>query len=100
MKQTLVSERRRAPRHSVEPITWVVWRDASGETQRVRGQCLDVSDGGIRVRISRAVEIGTEVEVGVPIRQITRRGTVRHCTSADGWHNLGVEYTTEPSDRS
>jgi hypothetical protein len=92
MEKQPPQERRREERFIAEPDAWVAWTEPSGHRLHLRGRCLDVSSLGIRIETDRAIPVGAQVTIGVPVRKLQRTARVRHEHPSGPHHVIGFEY--------
>jgi hypothetical protein len=72
---------------------WI--RDDAGIEHHWLATCLDLSLGGIGIRIDRSLSPGTEMDIAVHQPEVSFHGraVVRHCTpAADGEFTVGLEF--------
>ena len=79
-------------RISVSSIAWVEVADPLRKDYRIAGRCLDVSKGGVCVRVPQTLEIGALVRIGVPSERIQAQAEVRNCTEIDGQFEVGLRF--------
>jgi hypothetical protein len=81
-------------RHRRIPFIGMVrlaWEDAQGQTRHAQGQCIDVSEGGIRVEVHTAVPSHTHVMLNAERIQLSGGASVKHVARYGSKYLLGLE---------
>ncbi|UCF38824.1 MAG: PilZ domain-containing protein [Acidobacteriota bacterium] len=73
------------------PIT-ISWQDSAGTAHEVRGHCLDLSAGGLRMELRDPIEPGTSIKFEVLTRNLRGEASVRHCTAVGAKYEIGVQF--------
>lgn len=76
----------------IDSVAWVSWKGAGGVCQKVRGRCLDVSRGGMRLQVPVSVPAGSRVTIGVPSKEWETNAEVRHCTPQGRMFQIGAKF--------
>jgi len=80
----------RAP--SAESVT-LSWDDSAGQAKFAIANCLNVSVGGISVRVNQAVPVRTSVRLRSAKLKLAVTATVKYCVRHNSWYRLGLEFT-------
>ena len=83
---------RRHARYSVEAAVHVSCNDADGRQLAMTGSCLNISEGGLMMRLPEAIPILSQVSFRISDLDFEGTGTVRHCGSAADYSLVGVEF--------
>lgn len=94
-------EERRHTRHPLPGKVKVHWRTPDGHSFHEPAKCLDISRGGIRLALNRAVAVGTLVHLESPDFRIAGVAYVRNCVMKGTQYLAGIEFAgglqwTEP----
>src|SRR5712691_6987259 len=86
-----MSEKRHYFRERSQGAVQLTWTDSMGVLHTSRGECVDISQGGLRVELRDRIELRTVVQVKV-LNSPPRTATVRYCDSQKLKFILGVEF--------
>jgi hypothetical protein len=81
-------------RHRRIPYTGPVrisWQTTDGLARYIQGNCLDVSEGGLRVQASQPIPARTLVQINADRLKLSGSATVRHVERRDSKYILGLE---------
>ncbi len=92
MEAATESNRRAYERMPVDSVAWISWKDADGVSRKVRGRCLDVSRGGMRLQAPVSVPAGSLITIGVPSKEWETSAEVRHCAPVGRMFQLGAKF--------
>jgi len=85
-------------RHYRVPVSYEVvlyWEDDSGAVYTTRPRARDISNSGLRVESSVAIQPGTHVCLEVPRHDSAIETVVRYCAPEGGAFRIGVEFEKE-----
>lgn len=80
-------EKRREPRYPVSK-TGIVHPVHPIERLRLQAYVMDLSSSGMKLRVERPLDRGTQLQV--LLEDVIIFGEVRHCTESEGRYNVGV----------
>lgn len=80
-------DKRREPRYPVNK-TGIVHPVHPIERHRLQAYVMDLSSSGMKLRVERPLDRGTQVQV--LLEDVIIFGEVRHCTESAGRYNVGV----------
>ena len=86
-----MSEKRRYLRERSQGAVQLTWRDSAGVLHTSRGECVDISQEGLRVELRERIELRTLVQVKV-LSSPLRTATVRYCSPQKEKFILGLEF--------
>ncbi|HEU0143103.1 MAG TPA: PilZ domain-containing protein [Bryobacteraceae bacterium] len=88
-----MSEKRRGPRQVSSHDLEVAWGDAGGVLHRIRAICVDVSEGGMRLKST--VKLPLHENVHFKFKKIRFSGTarIRQVTWRGTYYIFGAEFT-------
>lgn len=87
-----MSDKRRKQRQLFDCTLEISWHDARRAAHTLTVQAIDLSNSGIRVESSEAIELGTEVYVRAERYGLTGFTSVRHCGHRGLKYVLGLEF--------
>jgi PilZ domain len=97
-KQSMRRHRRRFYNGAVR----VSWTDSSGDTKYVRGTCVDVSEGGLRLEGPEPIPVRSYIGVSADRIKLAGTASVRSMVRHGAKYLLGVELSqplrTDPLD--
>ena len=85
-------------RHYRVPVSYEVvlyWEDASGAVYTTRPRARDISNSGLRVESTVAIQPGTHVCLEVPRHDSAIETVVRYCEAEGSAFRIGVEFEKE-----
>jgi hypothetical protein len=97
-----VSERN-SRRHRRIPYAGPVrisWQDTGGHTRYIRGECIDVSEGGLRILTAESIPMDTVVALAADRLRLTGSATVKHVDRRDAKYVLGLELAAAALERT
>ena len=71
----------------------MLWQDASGRERVTSAQLVDISVGGLKVRVDEAVPVRSYIICNDHKLGISGRGAVRYCNYLKGKYEIGVEFS-------
>lgn len=80
-------DQRREPRYSVLK-TGIVHPVHATERERLQAYVMDLSSSGMKLRLEKPLERGTQLQV--LLEDVIIFAEVRHCTASQGRYNVGV----------
>ncbi|QOY85355.1 PilZ domain-containing protein [Paludibaculum fermentans] len=86
------NEERRHVRHPLPGKVKVHWRTVEGHSFHSPAKCLNISRGGIRLELERAIPVGTLVNLECLQFRIAGVAHVRHCVAKGMGFVVGVEF--------
>jgi hypothetical protein len=69
------------------------WIDRDNTPRSLSGECLDISEGGIRIRIHSPLEIHTYVSIKFPGANLHGAASVRSCMRERMGFIAGLQFT-------
>jgi len=87
-----IAKRRADTREVVFSPIRVFWEDSAGSAHEVRGHCLDISAGGLRMELRDPIEPGTPIKFEVLTRDLRGEASVRHCMAVGANYEIGVQF--------
>lgn len=95
-------EERRHARHALPGKVKLHWRTQDGHSFHEPAKCLNISRGGIRLSLNRAITVGSLVHLESPEFRIAGVAYVRNCISKGTGFVVGIEFAgglqwTEPT---
>lgn len=90
-----MSDKRRKQRQLFDCALEVTWKDSQAVSRTISVQAIDLSDSGIRVESSEAIDLHTEVFVRAERYGLTGSTAVRHCSRRGTKYLLGLEFHPE-----
>ena len=69
------------------------WIDPNGIPRTLHGQCVDLSEGGIRIRLPNPLDIHTYVSIKFPLADLYGSASVRSCVSDRMSFIAGLQFT-------
>lgn len=85
-------ERRRQVRHAISGTLRISWRDGAGRKKVSDAELINVSVGGLRVKVAENVPVDSIVSCDEPKQGICGTGSVRYSNSFQGKYVLGIEF--------
>ncbi len=88
-------EQRRHSRVRYIGVVFLSWEEPGGDDNddnHVMGRCVDISQGGLAVQLSKRIFVGTEVRVRADWVKLDGLATVRHSREAGGVFQLGLQF--------
>jgi PilZ domain len=61
----------------------ISWQDTNGQTRYIRGECIDVSEGGLRIETAEPIPIHTLVVMAADRLKLTGSATIKHVDRRD-----------------
>lgn len=93
-----MSERRSQVRLFDSELVMVGWRAGPTDLKQL-GNVVDVSLGGIALRVDQALPLGTTVEISYGFcEDDSLTGTVKHVSERPEGYFLGVEFASDSKD--
>jgi hypothetical protein len=86
-----IRRHRRIPHIGPVVISW----SSAGETQYVRGKCLDISEGGLRLELTVGIPQMTDVFLKAEKVNVSGSARVRHTARYGSKYLIGVELSHE-----
>jgi len=87
-----MNDKRRKQRQLFDCSLEISWKDSQGNSRTITAQAIDVSNSGIRVEASEAIEMHTEVYVRAERYGLTGSTAIRHCSRRGSKYVLGLEF--------
>ncbi len=81
-------------RHGRIPFIGIVrlsWEDAQGQPKYAQGQCMDVSESGLRVEVNTAIAPRTRISLNADRIKLSGSATVKHVVRYGSKYILGLE---------
>lgn len=81
-------------RHRRIPFIGMVrlaWEDAQGQTKFANGQCLDVSESGMRIEVNTSIAPRTRIMLNAERMKLSGSATVKHVVRYGSKYLLGLE---------
>lgn len=69
----------------------ISWQDTAGQTRYIRGECIDVSEGGLRIETAEPIPVHTLVVMAADRLKLTGSATVKHVDHKNSKYILGLE---------
>jgi hypothetical protein len=69
------------------------WIDQDNTPRSLSGECLDISEGGIRIRINSPLELRTYVSIKFPSANLHGSASVRSCMRERMGFIAGLQFT-------
>ncbi len=92
MAMAAKNEERRHVRHPLPGKIKVHWRTAEGHSFNAPAKCVNISRGGLRLELDRAIAVDTLVNIESPEFRIAGVAHVRHCVPKGLRFVIGVEF--------
>ena len=89
-------------RHHRIPYTGPVrisWQTSDGLARYIRGNCLDVSEGGLRVEAPESIPARTLILLNAERLKLSGSATVKHAERRGSKYILGVWSSTPPCSK-
>jgi hypothetical protein len=83
-------EQRRYLRFRYIGVIFLSWVEPDGNNH-VMGRCIDISEGGLGIEISRRISVGAEVRVRADWVKLDGIANVRHIREQGGGFQIGLE---------
>ena len=95
-----MTDKRRKQRQLFDSALEVSWKDGQGASRIVTVRAIDLSNSGIRVESSEAIDLHTDVYVRAERYGLTGATSVRHCSRRGSKYILGLEFNPDakPAD--
>src|SRR5579863_8552433 len=90
-----MSDKRRKQRQLFDCALEISWHDAQATSRTLAVHAIDLSNSGIRVESSEAIELHTEVYVRAERYGLTGSTSVRHCGRRGTKYVLGLEFSPD-----
>jgi hypothetical protein len=90
-------------RHRRIPYTGPVrisWQTVDGLARYIQGNCLDVSQGGLRVQTPQPIPARTLVQINADRLKLSGSATVKHVERRDSQYILGLELNAAALERT
>lgn len=72
------------------------WDDSAGQPKFVLANCLNVSVGGLSVRVNQPMPARTYVRLRSAKLNLAVTATVKYCIRSKSWYQIGLEFTQRP----
>jgi hypothetical protein len=69
------------------------WMDRDGTSRSLSGECIDISEGGIRVRLRNPLDVRTYVSIKCPAANLHGSASVRSCVRERMAYIAGLQFT-------
>jgi len=73
-------------------ILRLLWQDEEGRDHISQGHLVEMSAGGLSLRLDDRIPARTYVACNDPVLGISGRGSIRYCTFAKGKYLIGIEF--------
>jgi PilZ domain len=76
-------------------VVFLSWEEPGGDENddnHVMGRCVDISEGGLAVLLSKRIFVGTQVRVRADWVKLDGPATVRHSREVGGVFQLGLQF--------
>src|SRR5271154_2187221 len=81
-------------RHRRIPLIGMVrlaWEDAQGQTKHAQGQCIDISESGMRIEVNTSIAPRTRIMINAERIKVSGSATVKHVERYGSKYILGLE---------
>jgi hypothetical protein len=78
----------------------ISWQDTAGQTRYIRGECIDVSEGGLRIETAETIPVQTLVVMAADRLKLTGSATVKHVDRRNTKYVLGLELSAAALERT
>ena len=75
----------------------ITWQARTGETKKMKGDCLDLSAQGARIQCKEPLEVQSTVSVRAPGRGLMGNASVRYCLRTGLGYIVGVAFQAAAS---
>jgi hypothetical protein len=69
------------------------WVDRDGTPRSLNGECLDISEGGMRIRLKNPLDVRTYVSIKFPTANLHGSASVRSCVRERMSFIAGLQFT-------
>ena len=83
-----IRRRRRIPISGLVRLAWV---DGQGNAKYAQGNCLDVSESGLRVEVPASIPVGTNLSLSAERIKLKGSATVKHLVRRGSKFVVGLE---------
>lgn len=87
-------ERRNNPRVGFDQFISISWVDPSGAQYHDRARCIDISEGGLRLELSRRIDPGSYVNVRADKYHLNASARVRSVMARGARYHIGFEFNS------
>jgi hypothetical protein len=78
----------------------ISWQASDGQARYIRGSCLDVSEGGLRVETPEPIAARTLILLNAERLKLSGSATVKHVERRDSKYILGLELNAALLERT
>jgi hypothetical protein len=87
-----IKKSRSSWRHRLVSPIEVSWEEQTGVKRHERGQCLDVSAGGLKMELSDSIAVRTKIYFHVIYTNLVGTASVCYCTDSESKYLIGVKF--------
>jgi len=69
------------------------WIDREGIQRTLNGECIDISEGGMRIRLKNVLDVRTYVSIKFPLANLHGSASVRSCVRERMTFIAGLQFT-------
>jgi hypothetical protein len=84
-------EARRSRRLPYIGVVGLTWKDPGGETRFAQGECIDISEGGLRVEALTMISTGARVMLNPEPIKLSAAATAKHVMRCGSRYTVGLE---------
>ena len=84
---------RKSDRKAMEGKVHITWTDSRGQSCSGKGECMDISEGGMRLRMSSPLDVRGYVSIRFGAVNLHGAASVRSCTRSNLSYVVGLEFT-------